>query len=92
MLLHMSTKSPSHVSASNTMLFCPANSILKKIHLRNAIPQIEFFPLGNKALHRGFSRLEGHTDYVRSVAFSADNRLMASGSDDGSAYLGCRNG
>ncbi|XXG98643.1 hypothetical protein Hte_004970 [Hypoxylon texense] len=87
MLFHTSTKTPKYVSAGNTMLFCPTESILRAKYLRNSFPHIEVLSLGNTVWRRDFGLLEGHTDWVRSIAFSIDGRLIASGSDDGSVRI-----
>src|SRR5262249_24942713 len=41
-----------------------------------------------RQFQRGHVTLRGHTDYVSSVAFSADGRRIASGSVDGTVIVG----
>ncbi|KAJ8128991.1 hypothetical protein O1611_g4641 [Lasiodiplodia mahajangana] len=81
---HTWMETPKHISAHNTML---TEGIPKTKYLQNAASPIELLQLGSVNTRlREFGCLEGHRNWVRSIAFSLDGRLMAS-SDDRSVRI-----
>ncbi|KAJ0119895.1 NACHT and WD domain protein [Diaporthe amygdali] len=76
---HQSTQSPPQVPPKNSLLFCPGLRTRRSDLLYTAFPWLRSTP----AVEPGIPLiLEGHTDWVRSCAFSTDGRLLASASDD----------
>ena len=71
---------------SSTMLFAPQTSVVRNICSRTSawIPRCPITPtLWSPKLQK----LEGHTDWVKAVAFSQDGSLLASASDDRTVRL-----
>ncbi|KAI0474723.1 WD40-repeat-containing domain protein [Xylaria cf. heliscus] len=76
---HQSTQSPARVPPKNSLLFFPGFRKRRSDLLRTGFPWLSSTPtveLGTALV------LDGHTDWVRSCAFSTDGRLLASASDD----------
>lgn len=67
---------------SSALVFAPENSVVKSI-FRDSIPGwIQKLPEVESAWTTLLQTLEGHSDPVYAVAFSSNNRLLASGSSD----------
>lgn len=57
-------------------------SIIRNLWIKDALPSLECPPLMDRQWGYNFATFRGHDDYVRSVAFYPDGKLVASGSDD----------
>ena len=68
------------------MIFAPQTSIVRKI-CGQTPTWIRRCPITPVIWSAELQKLEGHTDSVRAVAFSADRSLLASASDDGTVRL-----
>ncbi|GAW25745.1 putative NACHT and WD domain protein [Rosellinia necatrix] len=76
---HQSTQSPSQVPPKNSLLFYPGFENRRDDLLRTGFPWLSSAP----TVEPGTALvIDGHTDWVRSCAFSSDGRLLASASDD----------
>ena len=80
--LHQSIGGSNEATVSNTILFCPMDSSIRKSWIAKALPWVTVPPLMSQNLTVNFANLKGHRDWVRSIAFSPDGRYIASGSDD----------
>ncbi|KAL7803583.1 hypothetical protein V8C44DRAFT_273994 [Trichoderma aethiopicum] len=80
--LHQATASTATLPASNTLLFCPAESLVRQDCLQSLFPWITSTPKAAQRWTGGLTTLKGHRDWVRAVVFSADGKLIVSGSDD----------
>jgi WD40 repeat protein len=68
------------------MIFAPQNSTVRKIYGR--IPAwIRRYPITPEIWSPELQKLEGHTSYVKAVAFSPDGSLLASASNDHTVRL-----
>ncbi|KAI1420587.1 WD40-repeat-containing domain protein [Xylaria sp. FL1777] len=76
---HTYTQSPPHVSPNNSLLFCSSLGAGRGELLHTALPWLSSIP--NVETSTSLV-IHGHTDWVRSCAFSNDGRLLASASDD----------
>ncbi|KAI0883900.1 WD40 repeat-like protein [Annulohypoxylon maeteangense] len=85
--LHQSLNTPKDVSVHNTLLFSPTESIIKRVWVKKAFPWLLSPPAMDRQWGRNIRTFDGHTDRVRSVAFSSDGKLIASGSDDSSVRI-----
>lgn len=85
--LHQATSSPKDVAASNTLLFCPTESRIRKHWMPKALPWVTTPPKINQHWAHNFATFEGHEDWIRTIAFSLDGRLIASGSDDSTVRI-----
>ncbi|KAK6500108.1 hypothetical protein TWF481_010466 [Arthrobotrys musiformis] len=69
----------------SALLFAPEKSIIKSVFSpRDIIPEVEptRLPLVQEQWGAVLQTLEGHTDTVRGLAFSANDKFLASGSGD----------
>lgn len=57
-------------------------SIIRNLWIKDALPSLESPPLMDRQWGHNFATFRGHDDYVRSVAFYPDWKLVASSSDD----------
>ncbi|OAG11168.1 WD40 repeat-like protein [Paraphaeosphaeria sporulosa] len=73
--------SPLQVYAS-ALLFSPTRSLVRNIFQNEELNGIVFKPAIGKEWSSCLLRLEGHSSYVNSVAFSHDSTRLASGSHD----------
>ncbi|KAJ6013047.1 hypothetical protein N7522_003402 [Penicillium canescens] len=64
------------------LAFAPAQSVIKGTFLSELSKQIQLLPAVMDSWSPTLQTLEGHSDRVRSVAFSPDGHTLASGSDD----------
>jgi hypothetical protein len=72
---------------SSAIIFAPETSIIRHM-FKDQIPRwICKLPKMQPAWDSKLQKLEGHTSRVRSVAFSPDSQLLASGSDDQTVRL-----
>jgi WD40 repeat protein len=85
--LHLSSQSPRGVPGHNTLLFCPDDSRIRRLWTDKALPWLASAPPPSRHWHRDFRSFRGHRDWIRSVAFSANGRLLASGSDDSTVRI-----
>ncbi len=76
---HQSTGSPPELQPQHSLLFCPGPDTLQKKLLQSKFPQLKPSLMTEQG---NFLSLEGHSDWVRSCAYSPDGRLLASCSDD----------
>ncbi|KAI2615576.1 WD40-repeat-containing domain protein [Hypomontagnella submonticulosa] len=80
--LHQSISSSSETTVSNTVLFCPVESRIRKSWMAKAHPWVATSPLISQNWAHSFAEFRGHQDWIRAIAFSSDGRYIASGSDD----------
>ncbi|KAI1102145.1 hypothetical protein F4804DRAFT_313995 [Jackrogersella minutella] len=85
--IHQSTNTSIDLPASNTLLFCPENSIIKKFWLTRAFRWLSDPPMMDQYWSPNFTNFRGHTDWIRDIAISSDGQLIASGSDDGTVRI-----
>src|SRR5271170_6521895 len=79
-------KAPLQIYAS-AILFSPRESPLQKAFLTEMAPWIENVLRPDGEWGPYLQTLEGHSDWVSSVAFSPNGELIASGSDDTTVRL-----
>src|SRR2546421_13123241 len=71
----------------SALIFAPAKSIVRK-QFEDRIPRwMQKLPRVLEDWSAQLQTLEGHSDWVSSVAFSPDGKLVASDSDDGTLSL-----
>ncbi len=71
----------------SALAFAPSKSMIRKAY-ENELPQwLTQPPRMQDDWNNEFLSLEGHSGIVRAVAFSPDNRLLVSGSGDGTVRL-----
>ncbi|KAL7928277.1 WD40-repeat-containing domain protein [Trichoderma chlorosporum] len=84
---HKLSSSPVTTGINNTLLFHPSESKLQEPFMKQRWPHL----VASSTLTNFWSpiihTLRGHTDYVRTCAYSHDGKLLASGSDDGSVRI-----
>lgn len=85
--LCQSNNNPKDVHTCNALLFCPTESIIRNMWIKDAFPWLESPPIMDRQWGDNFATFRGHMDWVRSVAFSPDGKLIASGSDDSSVRV-----
>jgi len=66
----------------SALLFAPANSIIRQLFVKEEPSWVLTKPVVEQNWSRCLQIFEGHSDSVRSVAFSPDGSRIASGSDD----------
>lgn len=67
---------------TSALVFSPNNSLTKKLFKYKEPEWIKTFPIIADEWSPCLQTLEGHSDWVRSVAFSGNSKLVASGSSD----------
>ncbi|TGO20796.1 hypothetical protein BPAE_0265g00110 [Botrytis paeoniae] len=67
---------------SSTLIFAPQRSIIRNTFHNYTPDWILQEPNTDLEWNAVLQTLEGHSDWVRSVAFSTDSKLLASASDD----------
>lgn len=80
--LYQSIGGSSDATVSNTLLFCPVESRIRKSWMAKALPWVATSPLISQNWAHSFAEFRGHEDWIRAIAFSSDGRYIASGSDD----------
>ena len=66
----------------SALLFTPADSIIRRMFAKEEPSWVLTKPVVEKTWSRCLQTFEGHSDWVRSVAFSPDGSQIASGSYD----------
>ncbi|KAL4985441.1 NACHT and WD40 domain protein [Aspergillus falconensis] len=69
------------------LVFSPMQSTIKKLFSDSIPKHIRIIPQVEDYWSPGLQTLEGHSDWVESVAFSHDSQMVASGSDDNTVKL-----
>src|SRR5438067_1810054 len=72
---------------SSALVFSPKNSIIRKQFSTQFPTWIKSLPAVEEGWNPSLQVLEGHSEWVRSVAFSADGKRLASGSGDRTVRL-----
>ncbi|EED11823.1 WD repeat-containing protein, putative [Talaromyces stipitatus ATCC 10500] len=72
---------------SSGLVFSPMQSIVRRIFSGSIPKHLHILPQVENLWSPGLQTLEGHSDSVRSVAFSLDGQTLASGSDDKTVKL-----
>ncbi|PWY66380.1 putative WD-repeat protein [Aspergillus sclerotioniger CBS 115572] len=72
---------------SSGLVFAPVQSIIKKTFLGEIPKQMQKLPVVEDSWSPNLQTLEGHSDYIKSVAFSPDGLTLASGSSDKTVKL-----
>ncbi|KAI0483422.1 hypothetical protein F4859DRAFT_528837 [Xylaria cf. heliscus] len=85
--LHISTDDSNNLRASNTAIFCPEESLVKRSWDPTVHPWLSKQPQMDQTWSPNFTTFRGHKDWVRSISISSDGRLLASGSDDGTVRI-----
>ncbi|KAJ5147969.1 hypothetical protein N7526_001321 [Penicillium atrosanguineum] len=69
------------------LIFSPRESIIRKRFEKENLQKVHILPQVQETWNAALQTLEGHTNSVHSVAFSADSQVVASGSADQSVKL-----
>ncbi|KIJ18101.1 hypothetical protein PAXINDRAFT_97605 [Paxillus involutus ATCC 200175] len=72
--------------------FCPKQTCFRQLYLDQAPKMVDVLSSLDETWNSCIQVMEGHTSWVRDVAFSADNRNIASASNDHSIRIWSRSG
>ncbi|KAJ5647182.1 hypothetical protein N7490_003554 [Penicillium lividum] len=84
--LHMTEIAPLQLYSSG-LIFSPTESIVRKHFEEKRLEKLQALPQVKESWDADLQTLEGHSGWVRSVAFSPDSQTVASGSDDNTIKL-----
>ena len=71
----------------SALIFAPLTSMIRQTFKHNVPPGFRILSQSETDWDACHSTLEGHSGYVRAVAFSSDGKLVASASDDTTVRL-----